>query len=93
MAHEYAHIINGDCENVDSYQDMWDLVNAREHKADCFARDVLNNVLPLQYRPDMSTNLSSRILDMRINYLVDSVLVDFACDWCDHYFSRSTIDR
>ncbi|MBQ3092431.1 MAG: hypothetical protein IJC44_07885, partial [Clostridia bacterium] len=87
-AHEYAHIINGDCEEAACYQTTWDLVNKRENAADNFARDVLKKVLLFQYRPDMSTSLLARIREMQINRSVDAILLDLACSWCDQYFSR-----
>ena len=87
-AHEYAHIINGDCEEAACYQTTWDLVNKRENAADNFARDVLKKVLLFQYRPDMSTSLFARIREMKINHSVDPILLDIACDWCDQHFLR-----
>jgi len=87
-AHEYAHIINGDCKRTNCYQDTWDLINARENIADNFAKSVLNKVLLFQYRPDMNTDLLSRIREMKINHSGDTILLDLACKWCDQYFDR-----
>lgn len=87
-AHEYAHIINGDCEEADWYQATWDLINKRETAADNIARSILKEVLLFQYRPDMRTSLFARIQEMQINRSVDELLLDLACSWCDQYFSR-----
>lgn len=87
-AHEYAHIINGDCEEADCYQATWDLLNRRETVADNFARSILKMVLLFQYRPDMRTSLFARIQEMHINRSADAVILDLACSWCDQYFSR-----
>lgn len=87
-AHEYAHIINGDCEEADCYQATWDLISRREAAANNFARSILKKVLLLQYRPDMSTSLFDRIREMQINRSADAILLDIACNWCDQYFLR-----
>lgn len=87
-AHEYAHIINGDCEKAYCYQATWDLVNKRENAADSFAKNILKKVLLFQYRPDMSTSLLARIRVMQINRSADAILLDLACSWCDQHFSR-----
>ena len=87
-AHEYAHIINGDCEEADCYQSTWDLRSRREAAADNFARSILKKVLLLQYRPDMSTSVFDRIREMQINRSADAILLDIACNWCDQYFVR-----
>lgn len=43
--HEFAHIINGDCK-TDLYQD-WQ----QETKADLDAKNMLNQIIPFQFRP------------------------------------------
>lgn len=91
-AHEYAHIINGDCMEAEHYQDTWDLINKRETAADNFARNTLKKILLFQYRPDMNTSLSSRVREMQINHSVDSILLEISCRWCDQYFLRLTSD-
>ena len=89
-AHEYAHIINGDCVETVSYQDTFDFINRRESIADDFARNILKKLLIFQYRPDMSKSLVSHIREMHINQFVDSILLDISCDWCDQHFLRLT---
>lgn len=87
-AHEYAHILHGDCEQARFYQPTWNLVDNKEEHADSFARETLSKLLLMQYRPDMQTDLLSRIREFSINRTVDPILLNAACDWCDLYFSR-----
>ena len=73
---------------ADRYQATWDLISRRETTADNFARSILKKVLLFQYRPDMNTHLSARIREMQINRFADAILLDIACNWCDHHFLR-----
>ena len=87
-AHEYAHIINGDCKDGKHAQAECNLINKKEEQADLFAKELLGKVLFLQYRPNMMTSLFSRIKDMQINLTIDPHLLNIACKWCDEYFLR-----
>lgn len=87
-AHEYAHILHGDCEQTTFYQPTWSLVDNKEEHADSFAREMLSKLLLMQYRPNMQTDLLSRIREFSINRTADPILLNTACDWCDRYFSR-----
>ena len=87
-AHEYAHILHGDCEQSTSYKPILNYLTDREEKADAFAREMLVRILPFQYRPDMQANLLDRIQEFTVNRGIDPVLLRASCDWCDQYFSR-----
>lgn len=87
-AHEYAHILHGDCDQATFYQPTWNFVDNKEEHADSFAREILSKLLLMQYRPNMQANLLSRIQEFSINRIVDPILLNTACDWCDLYFSR-----
>ena len=86
--HEYAHILHGDCEQVSIYQSTWNIVDRKEKLADTFARATLSELLLMQYRPDMHNDVSSQIKELNINRIIDPVLLDVACNWCDQFFSR-----
>ena len=86
--HEYAHILHGDCEQESFYQSTWNLIDKKEEKADNFAREMLSEVLLMQYRPDMQSDLLTRIREFTINRTIDPILLDTACDWCDQFFAR-----
>jgi hypothetical protein len=47
--HEYAHILNGDCDKIVENEPVEDR-NKKERLADKFADENLDKVLPLQYR-------------------------------------------
>ena len=60
----------------------------KEALADSFAREMLSNLLFMQYRPDVRTDILSQIRECMINREIDPVLLNIACDWCDQFFSR-----
>ena len=86
--HEYAHILHGDCEQAEIYQSTCNFVDMKEALADSFAREMLSNLLFMQYRPDVRTDILSQIRECMINREIDPVLLNIACDWCDQFFSR-----
>ena len=87
-AHEYAHILHGDCEQTTCYDSICNFTDNKEEHADSFARNMLSQILLMQYRPDIQSDVLSRIREFSINRTVDPILLNVACDWCDLYFSR-----
>ena len=47
--HEYAHILNGDCDKSDINESEQERLE-KEQKADEYAEAILNSILMLQYR-------------------------------------------
>ena len=87
-AHEYAHVLHGDCEQVSNYQSKWNLVCNKEKNADDFARKILTEALIFQYRPNANRDFLTNFEEFN-SYLVDDpVILNCACDWCDEFFSR-----
>ena len=83
IAHEYAHIIRGDCMNSAVYQTDWNLFREKEHRADITAIQLITELLPYQYRPDPSQSIQMRIATFSINRQVDPRLLSAVCHWCD----------
>lgn len=87
-AHEYAHIINGDCKPSKFYQPTRSLICEREDAADNIAKQMLYKILPFQYRIDMNMDQISQYREMWNNCVIDRNLLDISCNWCDVHFSR-----
>lgn len=81
--HEYAHILNGDCERTENYRPTINFSDKKEALADEKAKNALSRLLFMQYRPDGRSDLISRIREFSLNMKADPVLLDIACDWCD----------
>lgn len=77
-AHEYAHILNNDCDNSDVEIHIRE---EREARADKYAYDMMRKVLFMQYRPENETILKA-IQKNFINAITDKKLFDIAYEWC-----------
>lgn len=87
-AHEYAHVLNGDCDHAESMYSCGYANQAKEENADLKAQNLLGNALFLQYRNDPNEDIIRQVQKMRINHVTDKVLFEVACNWCNHQFNR-----
>lgn len=87
-AHEYAHVLNGDCDRAASMYSCGFLNRTKEENADLRAKNMLSNALFLQYRNDPNEDRIRQTHKMLTNAISDKVLFEIACDWCNRAFGR-----
>lgn len=85
-AHEYAHVVNKDCEPSASSSS----IDEKEAKADQRACSMLKASLPFQHRSDPRQSPSEQYKHWKLEMATIPIVFDVAVTWCNKTFDRST---
>lgn len=85
-AHEYAHVINKDCEPSASSS----IPDEKEAKADQKACSMLKAALPFQHRPDPRQSPYEQYKHWQLEMTTIPIVLNIALAWCNKTFDRST---
>lgn len=85
-AHEYAHVINKDCEPAASSS----IPDEKEANADQKACSMLKASLPFQHRPDPRQSPFEQYKRWQLEMAMIPFVLNVALAWCNKTFDRST---
>jgi len=86
-AHEYAHILGGDCDHAATVQNAM-----REVAANQAAKELMSQALFLRHRMKDGTSMQEQVTALLSAFRADQALFEYACNWCTQTLQKKQIN-